>query len=287
VTHKYRERDFLMRIRQVLSFLAILVLTGCHSSEPTADLPLNAALQKALDESITDSGVKGVSAAVVFPDGNMWAGASGISHGAVPVTTDMLFDIGSIGKNLEAALTLKLVEAGRLTLDDPLEKWFPQHPNIDGRITIRHLLGMTSGLDDLVDDSNSPWRIGYENIEYDRVWTWGEIYSSLVGAPRFEPGAKCQYSNTNYVVLKHVIEQVSRTKVMVELENRILRPYGLNHMLVDFTRPIPESLRIVHGWYDVGGDGNADDISSNSLTWLSSISPILVYSTTRDVAKCT
>ena len=283
MTHKYRGKGILMKTRCVMSSFAILVLAGCHQSERTTDLPVDVALQQALDESIIGSGVKAVSAAVIFPDGNMWAGASGVSHEGVPVTTDMIFDIGSIEKNFQAALTLKLVEDGLISLNDPLEKWFPPYPNVDGKITIRQLLGMTSGLDDIVDDADSPWRIGYENIDYDKVWTWADIYNSYIKDQSFEPGAKCAYSNTNYIVLKHVIEQVTRQKQTVELENRIIGPYGLNHTLVDFTKPIPESLHIAHGWYDIGDDGTADDISGNSLDWLASIAPVLVYSTPSDM----
>ena len=274
-----------MKIGHVVSLLVILVLTGCHQSERAMDLPLDIALQKALDESIIGSGVKGVSAAIIFPDGKMWAGASGISHKDVPVTTDMLFDIGSIEKNFQAALTLKLVEDGLISLDDPLEKWFPTYPNVDGKITVRQLLGMTSGLDDIVDDADSPWRIGYRNIDFDKVWTWEDLYSSFITEPDFAPGAKCQYSNTNYMVLKYIIEKVTNSKLAAEFQRRIIQPNELYHTLVALSESAPESLRTVHGWYGIGGDGTADDISGNSLVWLASISPMLVYSTPSDMVK--
>jgi len=285
MTYKYKPQGFFMKIQLVISILVILVLIGCIQSEPTMDLPVEIALQKAMDESIIDSGVKGVSAAIIFPDGKMWKGASGMSHEGVPVTTDMLFDIGSIEKVFQAALTLDLVEEGLISLDDPLEKWFPPYPNIDGKITIRQLLGMTSGLDKIVDDVNSPWRIGYENIDFDKAWTWEDLYNTFITEPNFEPGTKCEYSTTNYIVLKHIIEKVTQSQQTVEFENRIIRPYELNQTLVDFSKPIPESLQIVHGWCDTGGDGKVDDISGNSLAWLASISPLLVYSTPSDMVK--
>jgi len=63
------------------------------------------------------------------PDGEVWAGATGISHEGVPLTTDMLFRYRERAeKNLQAALALKLVEEGVLSLDDPLEKWLPLSP---------------------------------------------------------------------------------------------------------------------------------------------------------------
>ncbi|MDH4156767.1 MAG: serine hydrolase [candidate division Zixibacteria bacterium] len=274
-----------MEILRVISVLAILVLTGCNQSERTTDMPIDVALQKALDESIVDSGVKGVSAAIIFPDGEMWKGTSGISHEGVPVTADMLFDIGSIEKTFQATLALQLAEEGLISLDDPLEKWFPAYPNIDGKITISQLLNMTSGLDKIVEDANSPWRIGYENIDFDRVWTWEDLYNTFITEPNFEPGDKCEYSTTNYIVLKHIIEKATRSTQTVEFENRIMRPYGLKQTLVDFSKPAPESLPIVHGWCDIDADGKADDISGNSLAWLASISPMLVYSTPSDMVR--
>ena len=63
----------------------------------------------------------------------------------------MLFDIGSIGKNFVAVLVLQLVEEERLGLDDPIRKWLPVYPHIDGTITIRQLLNHTSGVFDFVD----------------------------------------------------------------------------------------------------------------------------------------
>lgn len=274
-----------LKIQRGISILVILVLMSCSRFEQSSDIPIGTAMQEALDESLKDNGAIGVSAAVIFSDGETWKGASGISHEGVPVTTDMLFDIGSVEKLFQSTLALKLMEEGLIDLEDPLEKWFPRYPDIDGKITIRQLLNMTSGLDKMVDDPNSPWRIGYENIEFDKVWTWEEFRKTFVSDPNFEPGTKCEYSTTNYIILKHIIETATRSEQTAVFEDRILTPYELSHTLANFSRPVPESLQIVHGWYDIGGDGKADDISGNSLDWLASLSPMLVYSTPGDMVK--
>lgn len=78
-----------------------------------------------MDESIQNSRVIGVSAAVFFTDGDLWKGASGLSHEGMPVTTGTLFDIGSVHKNFQSALALRLVEKGLMSLDDPVVKWLP------------------------------------------------------------------------------------------------------------------------------------------------------------------
>jgi D-alanyl-D-alanine carboxypeptidase len=274
-----------MKLRYVTTILVVAAAIGnCHYNRKQ-NIPIDVALQAAMDESIKNSGAIGVSAAIIFPDGKMWKGASGISNEGVPVTTDMLFDIGSVEKNFQAALTLLLAEEGLISLDDPLKKWFPSHSNINGDITIRQLLNMTSGIDKFVDDSNSPWRIGYHNIDFQHMWTWEEIYNDYIDESNFEPGTNCEYSSTNYIILKHVIENATQEKQTTVFENRILKPYYLNQTLVDFFNPVPENMPIVHGWMDIGGNGKADDISGYSLNWIASLSPMLVYSTPSDMVQ--
>lgn len=268
----------------VVALLMTIVFPSCQQ-ERKAGAPIGQALQAAMDESFTDSGAIGVSAAVVFPDGEMWAGTTGISHQGVPLTTDMLFDIASAQKNLQAAIALILVEEGVLTLDDPLEKWLPPSPNIKGEITIRQLLNLTSGIDKFVPDSNSPFRVGYVNIDFEKMWTWEEIQEAFVGEPSFEPGTKSEYSTTNYIVLRHVIEKATQSGQSALLEEKVLKPNRMVHTLADFSSPIPETMRITHGWFDTDGDGTPEDISGNSLNWIASLSPMLVYSTPIDMVK--
>jgi len=261
------------------------MIVFCQQNQKTG-MEIHEALQAAMDKSLENSGAIGVSAAVIFPDGQIWQGASGISHEGVPVTTDMLFDIGSIEKNFQSALALKLVEEGLITLDDPLEKWFPPYPHINGKITIRQLLNMTSGLDKIVEDPNSPFRIGYVNIQHEKILTWEDIYNDFISEPNFEPGTKCEYSTTNYIVLKRVIEKAAREKQTKLFEDRLLKPYYLNHTLADFFNPIPENMPIAHGWCDIDPDDDAEDITAvYSLNWLASLSPMLVYSTPGDMVQ--
>jgi len=275
-----------MKNMALLAFLLAIIVPVCFGNVPhESDMPCGEMLQKALDESRKNSGAIGVSAAVLFPDGKMWKGASGMSHPGVPLTTGMLFNIASIQKNFQAALALKLAEEGLLALDDPLEKWLPPYPNIDGKITIRRLLNMTSGIDDFVHAPQSPWQRGYPNIEFEKKWTWEEILRDLVGKPHFKPGDACEYSTTNYILLKHIIEKATQSKLPAVLENRLLRPLHLDHTLADISQPIPKNMPIAHGWFDVRGDGSLADISGNSLNWITSLSPLLVYSTPADAVQ--
>jgi D-alanyl-D-alanine carboxypeptidase len=199
----------------------------------------------------------------------------------------MLFDIASVQKNFQAALALKLVEEGLLALDDPLEKWLPPYPNIDGKITIRQLLSLTSGIADIVPSPKSPWRAGFQSIEFEKIWTWEEILHQLVGPPIFKPGEGCSYSTTNFIVLRLIIEKAARMKQTALFQAKLLQPNHLNQTLADFSKPIPASMPIVHGWCDWRGEGKAEDISGHSLNWAASLAPMLVYSTPGDMVKWT
>ncbi len=268
----------------IVALLIASVFVSCKEQRDQG-APIGPALQAAMDASLPNSGAIGVSAAVIFPDGGMWAGAAGISHEGVPLTTDMLFEIASVEKNLQATLALTLVEDGVIALDDPVEKWLPPSRNINGKITIRQLLNLTSGIDDFVRDPKSPFSVGYINIDFEKMWTWEEIQDVFIGEPSFEPGTKCEYSSTNYIVLRQIIEKATQLKQSLLLEDRLLKPNGLNHTLADFSKPVPENMRMAHGWFDMNDDGTADDISGNSLNWVASLCPMLVYSTPTDMVR--
>lgn len=268
----------------VIALLIVAALVSCQRDRE-AGPPIGPTLQTALNGSLENSGAIGVSVAVLFPDGGMWAGTAGTSHEGVPLTTDMLFDIASAQKNLQAALALSLVEEGVLGLDDPLEEWLPPMPHIDGAITIRQLLGLTSGIDGFVGDPESPFRIGYLNIDFEKMWTWEEFQDVFVGEPSFAPGTACEYSTTNYVVLRQVIEQATRKRQSALLRDRLLEPNHLDHTLADFSGPVPKHMSVAHGWFDTNGDGAAEDIYGHSLNWIASLSPMLVFSTPTDMVR--
>jgi D-alanyl-D-alanine carboxypeptidase len=259
----------------MLSVIALFMTAfiGPYQQDQERGAKIGPALQAALNGSLKGSGAIGVSAAAIFPDGG------------APLTTDMLIGIASVQKNLQAALALTLIEQGVMALDDPLQKWLPPSPPIDMRITIRQLLNMTSGIPDFVGHPKSPFRVGYLHIDFEKMWTWEEIRSVLIGAPSFERGTQCEYSSTNYIVLKHVIETAAKSKLPKLLEDRLMKPYRLDHTLADFSKPVPGKMRLAHGWFDTNDDGIADDISGHSLNWIVSLAPMLVYSTPSDMVK--
>ncbi|MBP3908224.1 MAG: beta-lactamase family protein [Turicibacter sp.] len=134
------------------------------------------------------------------------------------MTVDHQFQIASVSKSFVAVSILQLVEAGKLTLDQTIDKYFPDMPNAE-LITIHQLLTHTSGLysgDDLTN--------------YSQVTTVDEIIAPAFKSSNLyyeEPGTYSIYSNLGYDVLGAIIEQVSGQTYADYIEEHVLIPAGM------------------------------------------------------------
>lgn len=235
--------------------LVLLVLLSCSSNSQDS---LSNQLQNILDTEISRFNVKGVSTSIIFPDWSIWNGVSGISHDTVSIKPDMLFAIGSITKNFVAALSLKLIEEGILSLEDSISKWLPLYDYIDSTITIRQLLNHTSGIymfwsnqqiwDDLIKDRTKVWRpdevLGY------------------IKEPYFAPDKGFRYSNTNYLLLAMIIERISGSSLSSEFKKYFWQPLNIKHAYLSIQEDIP------YNQAHVFGDNFNNDGSNMDLTFL-------------------
>ena len=220
-----------------------------------ANLPLEDRMQKILDKVISKYGARGVSAAVIFPNGRIWTGVSGISHDTVAIEPDMLFAIGSITKNVVAALTLKLAEEHILSLDDPLSKWLPEYPHIDSKITIRQLLNHTSGIY-MFWDNQKIW----DDLVKDRTKAWSpEEVLSYIKEPEFPAGEGWRYSNTNYLLLAMIIEKATDSTLSTEFNKHFWKPLGIDNAYLSQQEDIPtDNQAHVYGDNFVFGNEESD-----------------------------
>jgi D-alanyl-D-alanine carboxypeptidase len=166
----------------------------------------------------------------------------------------MLFAIGSVTKNFVAALTLTLVEEEVLSLDDPLSKWLPSYPYVDGNITIRQLLNHTSGLY-MFWDNQEIW----DDLIADRTkfFTPEEVLG-YIKEPDFEPGEGWRYSNTNYLLLAMIINEATGSNLSTELNNRFFQPLGLPDFYLSQEESIPAHQAHV---YSDNWDGPIRDVT--------------------------
>ncbi|MEV0896083.1 serine hydrolase domain-containing protein [Actinoplanes sp. NPDC049802] len=195
--------------------------------------------------------------AEVRDDARVWRGSRGVARLGTrqPVPAGGRFRIGSITKTFVATVVLQLAGEGRLGLDDPLRRWAPGILPDDDRITVRHLLQHTSGLENL---TNAPaFRALYAPdiaAMRDRTWTARELIAFGAQLPRrFEPGAGWAYANTGYVLLGMVVERVTGNSYGAEIRRRILRPLGMRHTRVPGTDPHLDGPH-PHGYVPVAGE---------------------------------
>jgi len=266
-----------------LSFAIFMSRCSHPPSEP--ERTIQQKLQAALDGAFSTYGGKGISAAVVLPDGELWLGTAHV-EGSAPVASNQVFWIASITKMFTAALTLQLVDEGKLEFDDPLSKFLPAYPHVDGSITIRQLLTHTSGV---FDYSNHPQYDKIINEDPSKIWSPEEIVIRLFAAPYFAPGAGWRYSSGGYVLLGMVIEKVTGRKVSLEFRQRFYGPLGLSSTFLDGEEPITADF--ANFWADLNEDGMEEEMPVLSVNRLSMTSAAYtaggLFSTAADVAKWT
>ncbi|NUT91883.1 MAG: beta-lactamase family protein [Saccharothrix sp.] len=134
------------------------------------------------------------------------------------------YKFASNTKVVTSVLVLQQVHEGRLSLDDPANKWLPRIP--DG-ITVRMLLNQTSGLFDFLNDPRlTPLLLGRES----KRWTPADLLAvAFEHPPLFAPGERWNYSNTNYTSLGVVLEAVSGQSYADLVRERIIEPLGMAH----------------------------------------------------------
>jgi D-alanyl-D-alanine carboxypeptidase len=139
-----------------------------------------------------------------------------------PATKESVFEIGSVSKQFTATALLMLVEEGRLSLDDRIDKYVDDLPLGWQRVTVRQLLQHTSGIPDMEAI------FGYES--YRNIYTPKQIIAIANSKPMdFMPGEGWAYSNTGYYLAGMVLEKISGKTYGQFLKERIFGPLGMSH----------------------------------------------------------
>jgi D-alanyl-D-alanine carboxypeptidase len=188
-------------------------------------------LQQVLDTARQRSGAPGAQAAILVSEGAPWTDTSGVSALATsePVTPGTLFSLASVTKTYTAALTLRLVEAGDLSLDDTVGHWL-------GRLvghgvaasTVRQLLSMTSGLPDYTEVP----QLARAFEEPNHRWRLRELLRAI--GPPHDAG-RYEYSNSNYILLGAIDARAGSEPVGTLLDSLILTPLQLSSTYLDRT----------------------------------------------------
>lgn len=176
------------------------------------------------------------------------------------------FRIGSNTKTFVVTTLLQLVDEKRLKLDDPLStfKIGVTVPNAD-HITIRQLCEMRSGLFEAYNTRQfeAMHLTPQTHVDPRQLIRWAAQHK-----PLFAPGAKYNYSNTNYLLLGLIVESITHDTIINEIHRRLLVPMALNDTsfpLYDPAMPQPHS----HG-YGLTRAGDWEDVTVDvppSATW--------------------
>ncbi len=135
----------------------------------------------------------------------------------VPVKPETIFQSGSVGKQFTATAVMMLVEEGKIGLDDPLTRYFPDAPVAWKQVTIRELLSHTAGFTDYP-----------KNFDMRRDYTEAQLLKIVEGIPlAFTPGTSWSYSNLGYLTLGILIHKVTGEFYGDLLQERIFRPLGM------------------------------------------------------------
>jgi CubicO group peptidase (beta-lactamase class C family) len=132
------------------------------------------------------------------------------------------FRIGSISKTLTATLVMMAIEQGKLSLDDKLSKFYPSINNAK-EITVLHLLSHQSGIHNFTND---PDYLSWHEKAQSRKEMVNLIKEK---GSDFKPGEKSEYSNSNYVLLSYILEDINNSTFENLVKKYISEPLNLKH----------------------------------------------------------
>lgn len=209
-------------------------------------------LDQAIPDAMESAGIPGAMVGI-WSSGGDYVKAFGFADRATssPMRVDFYSRIGSVTKTFTATAVLKLVDEGRLRLDDPIAAYLDGVPNGEA-ITVRQLLTMSSGL---VDYSKVE---GFEQIvaaDPQREFPTEELlYLAFTAPTQFAPGERFEYSNTNYILLGMLVERITGRPLPDYLTENVLDPLDLNETAFPLGTqfPIPHALGYTESFEDGG-----------------------------------
>ena len=251
--------------RLAVAWAVLLALVGCGGADkgaavraPGVKLTPAAAhrLDAALAQKVKDTGVPGATAAVVFADGREWSGAAGdaVLHPRQAMTTATAIPFDSITKIVTASTAMRLVEQGRLRLDDAIRRWYPAWRG-DPEATVRDLLGHTSGMGD------PPDAFFIRVLDHPRVTPTRQQFVAAAGkpGPRTEDA---EYSDAGFVLAGLILERAGSAPIAALARRNVLSaPGGDGLAFQPGERPAPPHA---HSYWYPNGVGRPADFNDRS-----------------------
>jgi CubicO group peptidase (beta-lactamase class C family) len=168
----------------------------------------------------------------------------------VSATTDTVYELASTTKPLLATAIMLLVQEGKLSLEDKINRYIDNPPEAWNEVTVHHLLSHTSGIPDYLSD-----------LQHDFVNETPprEIVEFAAKAPlKFTPGERWSYSNTGYVILGMILDRITGETYDQLLAERVFDPLGMTSTRRDSAHELVPNRAAGYLWFGAGGLQNGD-----------------------------
>lgn len=259
--------------------IVFVVVTGWLNTRPITKDEGLAMMQEVVEKAVASDAVSSGLVRIVAPENGIDESfVAGESHGEL-TALDQPFHVASVGKLFTTSLVGMLVDEGLIRFDDPIFSFFDEGA-LDGlfvfdgvdyqsEVTVAMLLGHTSGVADYFEDEGKDGFSGAEWMlaEPDQFWTpemmvdFTREFQSAVGPA----GAQFHYSDTGFILLGMMIENVTGMDFDVALDSMIFSPLDMNDTyLIFYGKPKNEKREINDAWL------NGVDVSgfeSLSIDW--------------------
>ena len=223
------------------------------------------------------AGGPGTAAGIVIDGQVVYEEYTGLTslEDSISITPQSRFNVASNGKQFTALAILLLIEDGKLTLDDDVREYLPTlFSEVSDTISIRHLLTHTSGIRDVYDlwslQGITWWEQTFANTDALELLSRQQELN-------FKPGTKYLYSNSNYILLAQIIEEVTGQSFTAHTDAMFERLGMPNTSFTeDYTKidgPIAEPYFSFDTWYNyewicnIHGDGNLFSTLPDQLHW--------------------
>ncbi len=278
-------------MKRSMLILNFFLATFLMNAQDKRMLPIESLLEKALNKEQ----VKNVYLSLSSPVHQLnWHYVNGHFSEGTPVSLDHPFYTASVGKTFTATAIGMLVDQAKLSFDDPIAAYLPEtlmnglhvlegedHGN---HILVSHLLQHTSGLPDYFGTQtkdNTPTMFDLIMMDTARMWQPEALiqFSKDHLEPAFEPGANYHYTDTEYVLLGMIVEQITQMKLHDFFSQYIFDPLGMKHTYLNQRSEPEAALSRMAEMY--AGDAEISTFTSLSADWAGGA----VVATGRDLNK--
>jgi CubicO group peptidase (beta-lactamase class C family) len=214
-------------------------VAGQPEALASADRAQAAAIRKLVTDTMASEHLRAVIVKATVNGKEILTQAFGESMTGVPATTDLHFRNGAVAISYISTLLLRLVDQGKVSLDDKVSKWLPSLPHAN-KVTLGQLAQMTSGYADYA--LGNPAFAKQLQSDPFQQWTPDELlrFARVDRHLLYKPGTNWNYAHTNYVILGLALERITGKPLAGALQEDVLQPLGLANTANQGTPAIPD-----------------------------------------------